>query len=338
MALPTVQKTWQISANNRLTSADDLVMYRKSLRSVKDVLKSFAQGALQVVACSDSTVVPDYWDGVDRWDSDGDLVWAGAGNPHSWIILERTDGVQVAFDCNETFANEMFIGFSPGGLYTGGDNTVRPTASDECTSLQFAHTGSATDRWIADYSDYSGDIVFHVWCSTDGSIQRIAWFRNGWNVAFWRFETWQDAPTGLLIPTFGSVRVYQTTPPSADCTAPVQMHSHQQGQFYANSLVANFYTSSFDGGSTYGDVWPSTDYGEVPNELDNTLTLSELACLSSTVGARGWKGRCVDVWLTSWAARQNGYTFPADPLARNFVCVGALVLPWFGDCTGMLVA
>lgn len=336
MALPTVQKTWQISANNRLTSDTMNNMWRKMMRAIKNVLIGFPTNAPQVVACSDSTVVADYWDGVDRWDSDTDIVWALAGNPHSWIVLERIDGAQIVLDCNETSWNQAFVGFSPGGLYTGGDNTTRPTATDECNSTQWSQTGIATDYWCFAYtSNYDGDAVIHGWCSTDGLIQRIAIFRDGYNLGLWRFEVMQDAPTGLLKPIFASLRINTSSPPSfaGDITTPSAMHDHQQGQFYANSLIANIYTSTFD-----DPEWPSNDYGQTPNQIDGTLPLTELSLVSSTVGARGWKGSCIDVWLTSYVSVQNGATFPANPLTRNFVCVGALVLPWTGDCTGMLVA
>lgn len=337
MALPTVQKTWQISANNRVTAGTKYTTCRKTMLAIKDALVGFPLGAPQVVACSDATVVPDYWDGVDRWTDYTKLVWDGnVANPKSWIVLERTDGAQLLLYLNEystTNPDQCFMGFSPGGLYSGGDNINRPTASDECADFQISQVNASFDNWGILASDYYSDIVFHVWCSTDGLIQRVAIFQIGWNCGLWRFEVMEDAPSGLLKPVFASMRGDLGSPINSDCTTPSCMHDHRQGQFYANSVVADLYTSTFD-----DPEWPSNDYGQTPNQIDNTIPLTEFSCLSNTVGARGWKGRTVDVWLTSYVSVQNGATFPANPLTRNFVCVGALVLPWMGDCTGMQVA
>jgi hypothetical protein len=340
VALPTIQKTWQISANNRVVAADKDDMAAYVMLAIKNVLVGFASNPLQIVACSDSTVVPDYWDGVDRWNSYTDLVHATAGNPHSWIVFERADGAQVCIDfTNVSNCNDADFVFSANGSFSGGSNTNRPTAGDACAAFQIGSTGSADKTWFGPYTtDFINDVVFHVWNSSDGLIQRIAIFQVGWNCGFIRFDIMQNAPTGLLKPIFASVRSDVGAPANSDCTTPAQMHGHKQGEFYANSLVADLYTSSIDGGILYGDVWPNMDYGQVPNAVSGELSLTELACLSNTVGARGWKGTCVDVWLTSYAAVQNGYSFPADPLHRDYVCVGSLVLPWTGDCTGMQVA
>jgi hypothetical protein len=216
---------------------------------------------------------------------------------------------------------------------------VRPTATDQCTAIIYNEGGNSDTCWGGYYYESgNGDVVFHVWNSTDGLIQRVAIFRAGANASLWRFEVFRDPPAGLTKPIFGSIRSNQSST-VADVTSVSNISQERNGSFWANSLAASLYCSVFDGNyATYGGSWPDMDYGQVAEEVSDTLSLTELACFSNTVGARGWKGVSIDVWMTNYAVIQNGYTFPANPLVRDFVCVGCLVLPWTGDCTGMLVA
>jgi hypothetical protein len=65
----------------------------------------------------------------------GDIITSGNSgsgglyNNGSWFVIQSPSSRQFVFQ--QTSANNFFIGYSKNGLYTGGDSTTRPTATDE---------------------------------------------------------------------------------------------------------------------------------------------------------------------------------------------------------------
>ena len=130
MALPTLEKTWQILPNQQVGvitgGLQEAVKYM--LLGVKDRLIGVTLGAWTVVGSSDSSSAN--LSGTDLWVDKDDLVWNTAGNAHSWMVLRNTaiatnfeiciDLSQAASDFdNLTFVYSHTAGFT-GGSITGG--------------------------------------------------------------------------------------------------------------------------------------------------------------------------------------------------------------------------
>jgi len=166
MALPTLEKTWQILPNQQVGvitgGLQEAVKYM--LLGVKDRLVDVPLGAWTVVGSSDSSSAN--LTGTDLWVDKDDLVWDTAGNAHSWMVLRNTaiaTNFEICIDLSQAasdFDNLTFV-YSHTAGFTGGTITARPTATDEFV------VGSATDWGVGDISSTAGfaNVIYHIWNS-----------------------------------------------------------------------------------------------------------------------------------------------------------------------------
>jgi hypothetical protein len=153
MPLPVKLKTWQIAKNIAALSMP------QALFGLHDALVSFGTNPVAVAGSSDG--VTGAMDAVDRWASDSSVIRAAPGSPHSWMVHTRANGSQFCIDYSTTGAGDITVVLSPGGLFTGGDESNRPTATDEAAMVNRAEV------WK------SGNTRVNVWHSTDGMMSYV---------------------------------------------------------------------------------------------------------------------------------------------------------------------
>lgn len=147
MTMPAVQKTWLISANNRISYVSLNATMGAFLYGLKQYLKT--QGYTVAGSCNGTTGA---MDGVDRWASPANAQtrFGGTAGAQSWIVLTDGNGVQILFTYDGTADNLATFGFSPGALYVvAATPTFKPTATDEqlvLTSTDLINATTSSDR------------------------------------------------------------------------------------------------------------------------------------------------------------------------------------------------
>jgi hypothetical protein len=335
MALPTLQKTWQIDPNLFVMAAGTTDHMRAVLKKIKDALIGFSLNPLTVAGSSDSSTAG--MDATDRWVSNGNLIW-NTGS-HSWIVLERVDGIQICFDLNYSAATSMDVYVSQSGGFTGGSTTNRPTASDEFNSVQWADQAtSSTSYWGGFYNTLDGTCRFHVWNSTDGLCQRVVGLRRANTQFFWRFEIVKDPPDGFS-PAFIASMVSQDSGDYREgFTSTYFLDVWGYGVQYKKGACRPVGIGTVLYNTANRGEWPATSWASVAEEMDGLLQMTEVVYFSRTGGTIGLLGSSYDLWVTNEAIVKNGDSFPDDPDDRQFTCAGCLVLPWTGDSTVMLTS
>lgn len=335
MALPTLQKTWQITPNLFSPSSGRDGHCATILLEIKNALIGFASNPLTVAGSSNGSTAG--MDATDRWVTWPSLTWAVAGDPHSWIVLERVDGIQICLDLNRSFETQMDVVVSLSGAFTGGTTSNRPTATDEFLNILWDQEDSVSGGYVwIDYSDNEATCRFHVWNSTDGLIQRVIGFQHTATAFFWRWEVIRDAPTGFS-PPFVASMIYSTVVGYEALASGWFVdiwgfgEQFKKGAFRANSTNSLLYNT------TQRSEWPETAWGVVKEDIDGVCQMTEVVYISRTTNTRGILGRAYDLWITNEAVLKNGDSFPDDPDNRQFVVAGCVALPWTGDDTLMLV-
>jgi len=326
--LPQVSKIWQINANVLAAKSEStLINNQNTLFTIKDILVNFNSNPWTIVRSSDSVGVADF----DLWVDYSDIIWS-TGN-YSWIILQKpTTNSQILIDCERASSVDLRMYWSPDGLYTGGDITNKPTATDEVT-LQ------SSGNWNGNLSSYSSWV--HAWHTADGALTRIA------------VSSDQDDPTAFWV--FDEVEAplsSQWTNPEIVCIFEGNT-STERDIISASPVITNAAKgydsnlgSSFDivlgamGNDSQAVAFPGSSwmteqfYGEVKNELqtENGYPIAGVIVSSDTTGARGIHGKITDMW---WGHdnRVLGTTFPNSTTIKRLAKLNQIVLPWFNDNT-----
>ena len=171
MALPTLEKTWATDFNTLHTGfASVLEMHQTILLDLHTKVIGYAAVPWTVVSSSDSVTAS----AANNWSVVGDLVWVNTpGTAHSWMVWERTGGEQICVDCvGDTVGAEAVWLVSPGGNFTGGTTTNRPTATDELEMI------SINNDWWHNRTSISTSRM-HTWHTSDGAVDIIAAGFNG---------------------------------------------------------------------------------------------------------------------------------------------------------------
>jgi hypothetical protein len=332
MALPALAKTWEIVPNTIIPAGSNYDWHRSAMLAIVNVLTGFTNSPWVVVASSDSATSG--WPGPG-WSVYTDLDWNTAGNAHSWILLENAAGVQLCIDlaiglstCEKAYFWMSVAGFGVGAGGTDGSTTARPTATDE---HEVGTVASPADAWCAYWTgDITFDTIMHAWHSTDGEVTRLVFYYQDVPCTIWRFEKIQNPRSGHATPYGFGVK----------------------SSYSANSVVSATYQEDnwqmmSDHGGLGVEIHPlgtgrtaqnlmEKDEMIVAEEIDGDMAFSEVGLSSPTVGARGPKGKCFDLWWGQYRIVADGDTYPNSPTAKEFVQVGALIFPWTGDATVML--
>lgn len=320
MPLPSVTKTFQISANNGIASTGvEEQDYRTLLRTIKNQLKGFATQPWAVKGSSDSAAAG--MDNTDRWSDNTKLVPNSSGSAHSWIVLGQSGiatNFQVCLDLNTASASGgsrcLTIVVSPVAGFGGGSTTARPTAADEIVLASQAN-------WAGGVTGGDDSFRVHLWQSTDGQCTRVAIYTANVCVGFWLFDRPSNPVSGWTNPSVSVALAGKGL-----IKHPSFRHLLEQANAYGRAPVGTM--SLYFSCEGYG----SQSLGEIiaeANEISGGWPIMPIGLVSRTTGAKGRHGQLFDVWFGSTALNE-GDTYP-NSTAKTFVQVGNLVLPWNGS-------
>jgi hypothetical protein len=202
MALPSLTKSWTISANNRYTFATVIggtgdLMFK--LAGSTGFLTS-TMGFTCKGSCDGTTGA---MDGVNRITAAN--KWAtrnnGAAGAQSWIVLTDGAGVDWCFSFNSAADDIVRLAHSTGGNYVAaGTPAQQPTATDECFDAAAGTWSNATA---------SADRLWNFWASTDKKQFRIVVMRSSALVSIIAGEEFTSAlvsPATLTLVTGGGTK------------------------------------------------------------------------------------------------------------------------------------
>lgn len=135
-------------------------------------------------------------DGVNRLVTKANVV--AAAGAHSWSVVKNTiNGCQYCFDFNSaTGPWLMTFVWSPGGLFTGGSTTARPTATDETV------VRSAANWFIGNNTN---KVNISIWHSEDGQNTHLV-FVTATNIqAYWSFGRIFDPKAWVTQPYYANM-------------------------------------------------------------------------------------------------------------------------------------
>jgi hypothetical protein len=323
MPLPTPEKTWtwaHVVADLTGTRTGDLqsLMYKW-----KEALKALPVPCT-VAGSNDGTTAG--MDAVDRWDAPGKITFSGVAGA-SWIVLEFPGwggGQLLVYSTNGgSFSALTRTQVSPGGLFTGGNTTTVPTASDAETYYE--------EEWLDLNVNVAGaPMACHIAATDDGENTR--WFNcsNGAPNTFMVFETvgapaadWSDPrcwgrgprfirqnpPLGALWVIENGTRRWLKMLNPADDTIDFNIYTlhHMAAQRHIYDSI----------------TCPG------PTEIDGSYPLWSWGITGFDDGNRGKLGYIKDWWFTVPAANPED-DFPDDS-SREFMVIGSgIVMPWDG--------
>lgn len=325
MALPTKELTWQYAVNMTASAGSEgLFTHRQNLFNIKSAMISFASSPWTVVSSSNGTTTS----AGDNWTNTGSINWSNGG-PRSWITFKQTglsSTFQLLFVCSGDGYSDngrLTVVVSEGAGFTGGNNTARPTATDENILVG---PGSGGFPFATNAGQGAFQAVTHVQQSTDGSATRIFFMHNGFCPSWMNFQKASDTPAAWSAPNVYSART----------TGNGGVTEITYTNYYSNP-----YTAARITGTNLG-LYMSTEsivdnaigeYFIVRNELDNSFPMTPIGLVNTiNVGKRGRHGRLKDVWFGQISAppAYTGTTYPEDG-SRQFIQIGHMIFPWNGS-------
>jgi len=322
MPLPTPSKTWSYDLNQGpytgpSDSGTTMAGWQTHWKGLKNSLVGFSSG--WTVAGSSANGQGGAMDSVDRW-ALADLESTNTDSG-SWIVLQN-DAIRTGFqlliqvqDGGGGWPDSSTWRVSPGGNYTGGSETGRPTATDEIT---------LSDNVNWDQNRGQANSRIHTWMSDDGECTRILICNGGSTRAFYLFDKplnpvagWTDPWVAIAVqfsgasnvPDYGDIANVSTYGFSSVGSTTMKLFCTSEGwAFGAGSSAAGqrmTWGNDLDGGA-----WP----------------MSPIGLASETSGVRGRHGGLYDIWFGS-TTRASADNYPST-LPRQFVQVGDIVLPW----------
>ncbi len=324
MALPTPEKTWtwtHVTADLTGTRIGDLqsLMYKW-----KEALKALP--VPWTVAGSNDGVTAGM-DAADRWTDPSKITFTGTSGA-SWIVLQAPaawGGGQLLVYGNNggSFSALTRTVVSLGGLFTGGNTTTVPTATDGETAYE--------DEWLdLNVPGAGGPMTCHIAQSSDGEHTR--WFNcsNGSPNTFMVFETagapasdWDDPRCFGR----GPINIRQTPPLNAQWVIENSTRRWLKMLNPDTGVPAfNIYTSHHM--AAQRNIYDSVTCPGA-NEISGEYPLWSWGIVGFADGVRGKNGYIKDWWFTVNAANPAD-DFPGDS-SRQFMVLGTgIVMPWDG--------
>lgn len=337
MATPTLVKTWQYNVNNIMpVVASTALQGQQMLYGIKTALTGFASNPWIIAGSSDAAAGA--MDAVDRITASNKLTWTNGGDSgaaRSWFVVQNTilGNFQVLFSCQSNGYNpqelSLFIAVSPGGLFTGGSNTARPTATDEHI-LNVGASGNASGFWMSASAGLETvRQILHVQHASDGTATRIIIYRNSRVVTFFNITQLIDTPLSV------NIVAYALTLPNLSGASDDNLKMS-----YNKLNDVSTWHHLYYGGVRYAasafctaEGWINAMAGEqlaVANEITGEWWMGPVTVASVTIPIRGRLGRWPDIYFTHTAGLVEGDTFPADA-SNQFLKVNHMVIPWDGS-------
>ncbi len=336
MALPALTKTWQLDPNNVIAmDASETVYGQKMMYQLYTMMTGFGSNPWVAVASCDGSTAG--WPGPG-WSSYLSCVWSTG--VHSWVVYEFADGQQLLFDLDYSSGNSenANVRVSPGGLYTGGDTSNPPTATDEeyiLTGSNGSHTDTKWSGYCSGFNWATQNTVIHAWLSDDGLEARIQFWKNGYCRAAYYFGDMADKRDNQTDPfMWGALVRFSSS--DGDVVGNLWMDQGWLKSIHSSSLYRMNLLTYGSGTKPWIEFVTSA---ALPEEIDNIYHATPwvLWCFND-VGARGFKGAMVDLWTSPYQAFGKGDNSPNTPAARDYVHCEYCCLPWTGDSTVMLIS
>lgn len=315
MALPTKLKTWSYSPCVQVPGTGNITtIVQPMILGIKNAIK--AMSGVTVKGSSNS--VAGAMDGVDRWTLSTNLVAAGNGVAHSWIVLTLANmgGVDLMICWDSTQYESCRFKWSPGGLYTGGNATTNPTSSG--SDEQDAATT------VDSNSNQGQDRRYSVGVSSDGSA--LWWWAARANTINFGFLM-QLASTLVVAPSVWTPAVFSWSwgsRPTAVSAGTIKARAAGTGA--ATNIAGGFGYETFSGQSSPGSQALA---GTSDMNGSTGIMIQPLSMWSLTATAKGKYGNVYDLWY-GLSSAADGDTYPNDA-TRQFVHVGVFVYPWDGS-------
>ena len=321
MALPTLNKTWQRNINNVHLPEAMVSWHQKLLLAIVNGMLGFSSNPWTVAGSSDSSTGAMDGPGTNRWDT---------------YVL----GVQVCFNLVWTQFpfNQIFMHMyaSPGGLFLGGDESNRPTATDEYDCQLFDGGGDDEVWWCYINGVPTENHIWHMWHSEDGEVTRVIGYAGGLPHTIWRFEAFQHGLAGQNPLAFGCG--FLSGPGVVDRMTVTTQEDGVRGHGIMRSRHDSYDLDIYcTGVGRTGLNLVERTSGSLVEEISGEAWFTEIGYVSPTVGGRGPKGTAYDMWWGQYQVINNGDTYPNDAADRRFVQIGSCVLPWTGDATLLVI-
>ena len=328
MSLPTLDKTWQFSVNTQILPTGSGETNRKNvLLEIKSKLMGFTTLPWTVIGSSDGSTGA--LDATDRWVDNGDLVIATAGVAHSWIVLQDQNGMQVCFDLSDTASafRDMVIVVSPGGNFSGGSVTNRPTATDEDIMVN----GTA---WLDGGAGADYGYKVHAMMSDDGKVTRIFVGNRSLPCTYMFFE---EAKNPLSAWTDPVVYGHSQVSAGSEVNTYALLNDAIIGKFRHSSTNCDFFFAGFGyKGTLVGEKNISEDTGgRSVNDASLRWDFNGVIRIwCETASHEGLWGELYDCYFVpSEIGTHATFTDTLASNSRSFIKVGTLVLPWDGTST-----
>lgn len=329
MTFPSLAKTWQFLPNYAIAATGTvLTTNRLILRTIKDILTNNALGWVDSTnspvtpsnmwttrySC-DSVVAGTAGDGVDRWDSNTDLVFANAASAHSWYDFRNTaidTSCELLLSCEGVAGNgqSLTLLLSPSAAFTSGTTTARPTATDEVTLI-------SNTTWGGSVSSDTG-VKLHAMKSSDGQCWRI-FCANGGQIN----TTIIIEKAAALHASWTHQAVGYGQGASANTSTITQALLNSAANFQARGASSmSLYLAGMSANSSMVNATVTT-----ANDLSSEWPFLAQQLFSITAANRGAHGYLNDVWYGS-TTTASGSTCPTTGTQHQFVQFGSLIFPW----------
>mgnify|MGYP001566308965 FL=1 len=179
-ALPALTRTYSCRANVPFQANDTALNMSRSMMFslVKHMLDTLAGGTTAGSRHANSVWTVRYscnsvtagvaGDGIDRWTTIANLVFAANGAAHSWFVMENTTlGYQVCVDLNNAAGTNVgFVAAEIATPFTGGTTTTRPTATNEFLMGTTSTGGTANFIFITDVTTGNFNWTHYITANT----------------------------------------------------------------------------------------------------------------------------------------------------------------------------
>jgi hypothetical protein len=334
MALPTVAKTWNISACNRIsfTSLNDTMS--KFLFGIASYLIS--KGWVVKGSCNGTTGA---MDGINRWGSASNVTTRGSNTTtaNSWIVLTDAFGYDICFSYVGASDDVARLSVSFAGDYVAAATPNQTPVTSNSSNEEVFLSGVSLIM-----SATSQDRVWSCWASSDAKSFRVSVARNGvWTGYHWGVEEYTkrtlDASVTFQSNSFAfafiTAAVSFASLNAANCTA---YQLNLRGG-YALTVVSSVIractlalTTECFGDNTVNAA-PEKQQNFAP-ELDGgtDYTMKRVGLYSTLTGARGKIGNIIDWWIgRAGSGIVDGDTYGS----LQFINMSETVWPWDGTTT-----
>lgn len=331
--IPSLLKSWTVSANNEVTASNYIDMDRSVLLFIKNSMLTLVSGAAWTVVGSSDGTTASMIDGVDRWTSTSKINWSWSPNPFSWIILQQSaiaPNFQVLFSCYHNSEGRFRIYIAPGG-FVSGTTTVEPTAVDKVaipTETTWSEYPFGIDNQTITVNSAMVPAYMNAFFSNDGTVTRFTCCYNGSYKGMMGFEKPINAPVEWTSASFAycdwAGRSYWNAYYNFDWYDRQGYKGYISGSSVVFDLVSE--ATSQGGPSNFVNRMMLTTV----DKLSNEFPFYPLGLYCNTSGRYGYQGDFVDLWhITNYFVTEVA-VFPSDG-SRQFVKMGAYILPWDGS-------